>query len=74
MTKRIDDVRRAADKDLANIKQTLQFAQNKVSSDSYWEARLQVVDAKSTDDHGKINITNVSNQDASNQSLGNPLG
>ena len=35
MTKRIDDVRRAADKDLANIKQTLQFAQNKVSSDSY---------------------------------------
>ena len=31
MTKRIDDVRRAAEKDLANIKQTLQFAQNKVS-------------------------------------------
>ena len=30
MTKRIDDVRRAAEKDLANIKQTLQFAQNKV--------------------------------------------
>ena len=31
MTKRIDDVRRAAEKDLANIKQTLQFAQNKVA-------------------------------------------
>ena len=30
MTKRVDDVRRAAEKDLANIKQTLQFAQNKV--------------------------------------------
>ena len=40
MTKRIDDVRRAAEKDLANIKQTLQFAQNKVRNVSLMSSEL----------------------------------